>query len=368
MISGATGTDGQITVPTGATNGATYDQFYTDLGKFNTTQAAQNAQLAVGTTNPITLTSQTNTFDNVMPGTDLTAVSTGSTTITVSPDATGEATQVQTMVQDANQVLSDIQKYAGYDQQTKTAGPLMGSAVLQDIQQQILSTLGTDTGTSTLTPTAAGITLSKDGTINFDQTTFETEYKANPQQVQNLFTQGITLPSGSPFTGELNLTYASDQTQAGQYTLNVTQPYIAGTQSVAGTITTPGGTVTGSGNGEYLSFPATDSYLGGMVLDVTLPATGTYPVSGAINYVPGIGQQLASNANAATSSINGSLTETIQNLNQQSTGLNPQISFYQNILDQERQLLSSQFAQMEVTLGSLKNQSSELSAAIAQLP
>ncbi|MCL4434259.1 MAG: flagellar filament capping protein FliD [Actinobacteria bacterium] len=476
LASSTTGTDGQITVPLSGADA--YNPFGTVLGNMNAIQSAQNAQISVGGTSGYTLSSQTDTFNNVMPGTNVTVTGTGSTTITVAPNAAGQATQVQNLVTAANQVLSDIQKYAGYNDQSKVAGPLMGNAILQGIQGQILSTFATNGGTSNLgNALAAGISVTSNGTISFNQTTFESEFAAHPHQVAALFEQGIQLPSGSPYTSEISLVYASNQTQPGTYALTVTQPALQATdtgdeyyssptstvstaetltvgsggatatyattvgetlsaiaqglnqtfannsmalsaqvvdttsgyavqvtsnsyggsagftlsstasgtgttglaaaanttytyagQNVAGYIDVNGTDVYGTGNGQYLAFPTTNSPLAGLDLQITTPGTLTYPISTNITYVQGLGQQLSSQMYAASSPINGSVTTTINSLQQQSTGLDPQIAFYSQIVAQEKKTLEAQFAQMEATLGSLKNQGAMLSSSIAQLP
>ena len=69
----------------------------------------------------------------------------------------------------------------------------MGSAVVEGLQQQILSIVGSVSGTSTLGDSAdVGITLNSDGTLSFDQDAFESAYSANPKAVAALFTQGAT--------------------------------------------------------------------------------------------------------------------------------------------------------------------------------
>jgi flagellar hook-associated protein 2 len=472
LASSTTGTDGQITAPLSGTDA--YNPFGTVLGNLDAIQSAQNAQISVGGSSGYTLSSQTDTFNNVMPGTNVTATGIGTTTITVSPNAAGQATQVQNLVTAANQVLSDIQKYAGYNEQTKVAGPLMGNAILQGIQNQILSTFATNGGTSDLgNALAAGISVTSNGTISFNQTTFESEFAAHPHQVAALFEQGIQLPSGSPYTGQIALVYASNQTQPGTYALTVTQPALQATdtgneyytsptstvstaetltigsggttatysttvgetlsaiaqglnqtfasqnmalsaqvvdtssgyalqvtsnsygtsagftlsstasgtgttglaaaanttytyagQNVAGYIDLNGTDVYGTGNGQYLAFPTTNSQLAGLDLQITTPSTFTTNVT----YVQGLSQQLSSQMYSASSPINGSVTTTINSLQQQSTGLDPQIAFYSQIVAQEKKTLEAQFAQMEATLGSLKNQGAMLSSSIAQLP
>ncbi len=476
LASSTTGTDGQITVPLSGTDA--YNPFGSVLGNMNIIQSAQNAQLSVGGSSGYTLSSQTNTFQNVMPGTNVTVAGTGSATITVSPDAAGQATQVQNLVNDANQVLSDIQKYAGYNESTKTAGPLMGNAILQGIQSQILSTFATDGGASNLgNALAAGISVTSNGTISFDKSTFESEFAAHSHQVAALFEQGIQLPSGSTYAGQVSLVYASNQTQPGTYALTVTQPALQATdtgneyyssssstvsaaetltigsggttatysttagetlsaiaqglnqtfaaksmalsaqvvdtssgyavqvtsnsygssagfsvsstasgtgttglaaaanttynyagQNVAGYINLNGTDVYGVGNGQYLAFPTGNSTLAGLDLQITTPSTDTYPLTTNITYVQGLSQQLSSQMYNASNPINGSVTTTVNNLQQQSTGLDPQIAFYQQIVAQEKSSLEAQFSKMEATIGSLENQGSMLSASLAQLP
>jgi len=64
----------------------------------------------------------------------------------------------------------------------------------------------------------------------------------------------------------------------------------------------------------------------------------------------------------------GSVTQTINSLQSQSQGLNPQIQFYANIAAEEQKMLTMQFSQLQTTLGSLQNQSQSLSSALAGLP
>lgn len=131
---------------------------------------------------------------------------------------------------------------------------------------------------------------------------------------------------------------------------------------VAGTING----VTSTGTGQYLTAPASDPSLAGLSLLVTSPAgaTGT----GSFDYSPGMAQQMASYAYSASNPVNGSVTSTIKGLQSSSAALDPQISFYQSIVNQQSQMLQQEFANMEALLGSLKNQGSMLSSAIAQLP
>ena len=87
---------------------------------------------------------------------------------------------------------------------------------------------------------------------------------------------------------------------------------------------------------------------------------------GSLSYQPGIAQSLTSLASAMSDPTQGEITQTIRPPSQ-STGLNSQISFYANIVSQEQTMLLNQYANLEETIGTLKNQGSALTAELAQI-
>ncbi len=220
LASSTTGTAADLSVSTSAFAGSA-------LGSMKVASAGADAQIQVGGSGGYTLTSQNDTFSGLLPGLSVTvaATSTNPVTVTVSPDATTVAGNVKTMVDAANTVLGDIQKYAGYNEATKTGGPLMGSAVLQSLTNQIQSIFASNSGTSTLgNAKNVGISLTANGTLSFDQATFESAFAANPTQVANLFTEGGTFtPSSSTYTGQVSVSAAGTGTQAGSYAVSVSQ-------------------------------------------------------------------------------------------------------------------------------------------------
>jgi flagellar hook-associated protein 2 len=238
-----TGEDGAVTVDQQALAGS-------PLGRIDTIAQAQDATVSVGGATGYTLSSSSDTFGNLLPGTAITVASTGQATVTVTPDATGEAAKVSALVAAANKALSDITTLAGYNEATKTAGPLMGSAVVDGLQQQILSIVGSVSGTSTLGDSAdVGITLESNGTLSFDQDTFESAYGANPKAVAALFTQGAAFtPSASGQAGEVSLVYAGNDTATGSYAVTVSH---SATQATDAGAVVAGGVV---GTAETLTF------------------------------------------------------------------------------------------------------------------
>jgi flagellar hook-associated protein 2 len=126
------------------------------------------------------------------------------------------------------------------------------------------------------------------------------------------------------------------------------------------------GTINGvaaTGNGQVLSAPISDPTLAGMSLLVTVPGITSATNVGSFTYTPGVAQSLASLASAATAPT-GDVSTQVSNLQQQSTGLDPEIAMYQQIANEEQQLLEAQFSQLDATLSALQQQGSYLSSAL----
>jgi flagellar hook-associated protein 2 len=100
---------------------------------------------------------------------------------------------------------------------------------------------------------------------------------------------------------------------------------------------------------------------------VTTPNISSLTDLGSLTYQPGIAQSLTTLANAMSDPTKGEITQTVQNMQSQSTGLNSQISFYANIVSQEQKMLLNQYANLEETIGTLKNQGSALTAELSQI-
>jgi flagellar hook-associated protein 2 len=464
LSSSTTGTAANLSVDAGAFSGSS-------LGTLRTATAGSDAQIQVGGAGGYTLSSQTDTFSGLLPGLSVTVATptTNPVTVTVAPDANAMSTAVGNLVTAANTVLSDVQQYAGYNASTKVAGPLMGAAVLQNLQNEILGVFASTAGTSTLGNGAnAGITLSN-GQLSFDQTAFESAFTANPSQVANLFTAGgVYAPSSPAYNGAVSFSYASATTLSGSYDVNIshsaTQATDAGSVLGGGTVTsaetltidagaqsvnyattagetlaqvatginaalagagitlsaqvtdngqqlaltssdfgsgagfsvtssntgagttglggaTAGtpvsfagtdvvGTINGvaaTGIGQFLSAPATDPTLGGLSLQVTEGGITSATDLGTFTYKPGIAQSVASLTNAMSNPVTGAITTAAQGLTTQASSLNTQIAFQQSLAAAEQKSLQQEFSQLEVTLGSIKNQSSALASALSGL-
>jgi flagellar hook-associated protein 2 len=243
LSSPTTGVNGDLSIDPNAFSSSS-------LGAMRTAVAGQNAEIQVGGSGGYTVSSQNDTFTGLLPGLSVTAlkVSSSPVTVTVASDSSAIASSVQSFVNDTNTVLADVQKYAGYNEATKTGGPLMGSATLQGLTNSILAAFASAVGTSNLGSAASiGVKISN-GQISFDQTAFENAYNANPSEVQSLFTQGGSFaPASSGYTGQVSFSYATDSTQSGTYAVNVSH---SATQATATGSTLASGTV---GAGETMT-------------------------------------------------------------------------------------------------------------------
>ncbi len=224
LSSNATGTTGATTVDTQAfaTSG---------LGVLNTTTAAQDATVSLGGTGGYQVTSASNSMTGLLPGITikLAQVSSAPVTISVVPDATSMVSNVQALVSAANQVLSTISTDTAYDSKSKTAGPLNGQWQLTSLAQQVLAIVGHAVGSSAAggdgtTGEAAGLAITSQGTVTFNQTAFLAAYAKNPSGVQAMFTEGGTFAPASPtYAGQVSVAGATDNTTPGTYAVTISQ-------------------------------------------------------------------------------------------------------------------------------------------------
>jgi flagellar hook-associated protein 2 len=223
LTSNGTGTGASTTLDAQAFAGSA-------LGALITTTAAQNAVVSVGGTGGYQVTSQSNSLSGLLPGIaiNLVSVSAAPVTITVSPDGSSVADDVQALVSAANQLLSTISTDTSYNTQTKTAGPLNGDPSLNGLAQQVLAAVGEAVGTSAAgsdgtAGESAGLAITSQGTVTFNQAAFEAAYAKNPSAVQAMFTEGGTFVALPGYAGQVSVAGANDNTSPGSYAVSVSQ-------------------------------------------------------------------------------------------------------------------------------------------------
>jgi flagellar hook-associated protein 2 len=190
-----------------------------------TTGAQTLGKNAIVTVNGTTINSASNTIKTAIPGLSITATAlTGGTpaTLTVGPDVTGITKSIQTFVDAANKMVSDINTTQQKDATTGTYSFLLGDPTLTGMANSVLNII-----TGQLAKTGAyeslqdiGITTgavgSQPGTTNtltLDTTKLAAALAANPAQVSALFS-GTTAVNGFQGVGQQLSTYLNQQTNA----------------------------------------------------------------------------------------------------------------------------------------------------------
>jgi flagellar hook-associated protein 2 len=250
LSSNSSGASNDVSVAPSALSGSS-------LGTLQTSTAGQDAIISLGGPGGYQVSSSSNTFSGLLPGVSIAvnAVSSSPVTVSVTPDGHAAANMVQTFVQAANAVLSTISGDLAYDPTTNTAGPLNGDYGLEGLMQQILSSIGGAIGGSSAVDSgsagsAAGLSLGQ-GTIDFNASTFASDFDANPTAVANLFTQAgsFTPASGSPAAAnDVSLVYAGNGTEPGSYQVAISQSASQATDTGSAVYTNGQSTLSAAGS------------------------------------------------------------------------------------------------------------------------
>jgi flagellar hook-associated protein 2 len=165
---------------TSKTSGTDAQFSFTGAGSFSINTQAQDAELKIGTTTPYTVSSATNTFSAVMPGTTLTvnkADPLTQVTVNVVADPDAVAAKVSSLVDAINSTLSTVKTYTS--NATGSTAALKGDYSVTSLAGQLLDAVSSAVG-SDGSPAAVGFQLSKDGKVTFDKATFLTALKDKP--------------------------------------------------------------------------------------------------------------------------------------------------------------------------------------------
>jgi len=157
------------------------------------TRVAQDAKVTLwaGTSAAQSISSATNTFDNLLPGVTVTATkaSAESVSITVSRDDAAISTMASDLVSSLNGVLALISTKSAVVNSTNSSGaavlssgPFTGDSTIRDVNQRLLSAASAPVDGRS--PSEIGIIISKSGTMEFDATKFAAALKADPARVE----------------------------------------------------------------------------------------------------------------------------------------------------------------------------------------
>ncbi len=194
-------------------------------------QSASDAKITIGSTggsgSPITVTSATNTFKNVVTGLEINVLSKTlsgeSVTVNTSIDTTGIRKAVNEFIKRYNEVNEFIDKQNSFNQDTKESGVLFGDLTVQTLQNSMRKALGSKVSGLNgqfIQLFSIGIRTLPTGRLAIaDAVKFDQALENNLEDVIKLFTNSAS--SNSTFVEFLS---ASPDTIAGEaFGVNITQ-------------------------------------------------------------------------------------------------------------------------------------------------
>jgi flagellar hook-associated protein 2 len=156
---------------------------------FTEYKAAQDAQVTLwGNT---AITSATNTFTDLLPGVSVTvaAASVDPVTVSVARDDAKISSTAKSLVDSVNGVLAYISTKTAVTNSTDASGAakvsggvFTGDSTVRDVEQRILSAASAPVNGKS--PSEFGISITRDGTMEFDATKFATALTADPAATQ----------------------------------------------------------------------------------------------------------------------------------------------------------------------------------------
>lgn len=320
-------------------------------GGLRETQAAANAGFSF---DGVAITSGSNTISGVITGLTLTLTASGSATVQVNQSISALDQSANSVVTALNNVLTTINQYSSYSS-ASGAGPLFGNVGLEVLRSSLLDTIaspasdGSTTNSLYNSLSSVGFSISSNGTIAFNDATFQSAAQTNYGAVASLL--GAIGTASNPAIAVEDIGAA----EAGNYAINVTG--------------NSGGTVNGTVNGEAAS--GTGGLLvvtgpgaaQGLALQIPAGLTGAL---GNVTISNGLFGSLSSLVSGALASGSGSVTSEIGSLNASLTSMNAQVTALQKEAQQETQSLTQQYDNAESTLAQLSSVSDFLSTYFNQ--
>jgi flagellar hook-associated protein 2 len=186
----------------------------TDLGLTN----IQNAKDANFTFNGVSITRDSNTFNDLIVGVEITLKQEATTnTVNITQDTENIINNLNDFVSKYNELISNLNEATKYDTKTKTAGTFQGVSQITSMKSNInRMLLSVDSQGRTLEE--FGLSLNESGILEFNQTTFDKKMASDADGVKDFFsgstTYNTTIKAGSTISaGAIDLT-------AGDFSIN----------------------------------------------------------------------------------------------------------------------------------------------------
>ncbi|OEU45540.1 MAG: flagellar hook protein [Desulfobacterales bacterium S7086C20] len=250
-----------------------------DWGAFTAVDTVRSRELVAAAdatveVDGVEVTSSDNTVDDVLPGVTLNLLKADldtTVTLNVNRDIDALMEKFTAFVDAYNEVSAYINQQQEYDEdEEEIGGVLFGDGTLSSVKTDLSTTLIESVwGVSSeyAIPGLVGINLDNEGQLSIDTDTLRGYLQTNFNDIRNLFAA-----NGTTSAGTLEYLTSTRDSEAGEYTVNITQ---AATQSITASDTAVGGTL---GADETLTITQDDK-------TATISLTSDMTISDIINAV-----------------------------------------------------------------------------------
>ncbi|MDJ0319323.1 flagellar filament capping protein FliD [Pseudarthrobacter sp. PS3-L1] len=192
---------------------------------FSTAKAAQDAELTLwaGSAAEQSITSATNTFADLLPGVAVTlnGIPTAPVTMAVARDDAKATKSASDLVAGVNDILTLISSRSAVNTSgtSVSGGIFTGESSVREVNQRILSAASMPLGTPPRSPSEIGISITRSGTMEFDEKKFSAAMAADPlgvgARVQELAARIATAATAASdkYDGSLTTAITGQQSQ-----------------------------------------------------------------------------------------------------------------------------------------------------------
>ncbi|MCE5326288.1 MAG: flagellar filament capping protein FliD [Planctomycetaceae bacterium] len=336
-----------------------------DAADFTRTQAAQSARLRVdGFPAETWIERDNNTISDVIPGVTLSLVKAGDMTVTLSRRTDQLSQNLGNLKEIYNGLVTTLNKYAGFDSETKVVGILQGDIGVRDIVRNVRSVLtsaapGFSDGDDTFAVASQlGLTFDRYGVLSLDQATLDDAVAADYSAVLKLLG---AVSSGNSSNAAVQFTSASGSTTAGAYQVQV---HFSDTGVVDSAVIRKSGETAWRNltiNGSVLS-GASGTPEAGLELSAIWGGGGAGTQSSDVNIQQGLGGALENLLDNMLDPTDGTITGDKNRFDMRITNLDKQIALQQDRLTRKEAQLKAKYARMESMLAQLDSQRAAFSA------
>ncbi len=186
-----------LTARNAGTDGAfVFDDGGLGLDSFNLADA-RDAVVFLGSGNStgetLTVFSQSNTLEGIVPGATVTLLSTSDQPVqaNISDDPASVRATISTFVENFNGLIDTIDEFDTFNTETQERGLLLGDPAVNSVRQQLFNTVirqNTELSQTLNSLSQVGITVGSGARLQFDESRFDTAFNEDRDAVVDLFT------------------------------------------------------------------------------------------------------------------------------------------------------------------------------------